>query len=80
MTDNSEMTARLTSACIPEPVRQVQVVRVIETVSAVGAGIPGNPLREVRQLWSLSGVLLATNDAQRDGPNCGWPPLWPPVP
>jgi hypothetical protein len=45
-----------------ETPRSVKVIRVIEVVAIRGAGVEGDPVREVRQYWSLDGVMLAEKD------------------
>lgn len=42
--------------------RSARAVTVIETVAVRGAGYESDPVREVRQYWSMDGELLAEND------------------
>lgn len=41
---------------------RAKLVNVIEIVFNRGKGIPGDPVREVRQYWSTDGQLLAECD------------------
>lgn len=45
----------------------VRVIQVVETtLTRRGKGIESDPIRIVRQYWSLDGRLLAEVDPQRD--------------
>lgn len=39
-----------------------KVIQVIETIPIRGSGIDTDPVRAVKQLWSLEGELIAEND------------------
>lgn len=47
------------SMCTPE---SVQVIQVVHTIATRGAGIEGDPVRQVDQYWSFDGSLLAERD------------------
>lgn len=40
-----------------------KVIQVIETRSLAGAGLPGDPVRELVQYWSFEGEKLAQRDS-----------------
>lgn len=40
----------------------VKLIQVIETVSVKGSGSPGDPVRLMKQYWSLDGKKLAETD------------------
>lgn len=44
-----------------------QVIQVIVTENARGEGVAGDPIRLVREFWSLDGRLLAEVDPHMDG-------------
>lgn len=46
----------------PFPCRKAEVLHIIRTRSLWGKGRDGDPIREVVQLWTLEGELLATID------------------
>ena len=42
--------------------RNARVIRVIETKTVVGLGVPSDPVREVTQYWGMDGHPLAKAD------------------
>lgn len=50
----------------PFPGRAARVVQVIETRSIWGAGVDGDPVREVLQWWTLDGEEIACRDPVKD--------------
>lgn len=43
-------------------IREVRVVQVIQTLTAVGTGMAGDPVRTVWQYWTMEGELLSSNE------------------
>ncbi len=43
-----------------------KVIKVIKTVSLIGAGVEKDPVRYIIQYWDLKGKLLATKDTYLD--------------
>ena len=50
----------------PSKTLSAEVIQVIKTVSRVGRGIDGDPVRHVIQYWSFDGQELAENDPVYD--------------
>lgn len=51
-------------------IREVQVVQVIRTLTVIGTGTDGDPVRGVWQYWTMEGELLSTSDyGQQEGAN-----------
>lgn len=48
----------------PRGTDAAKVVEVIETESIVGTGTDADPVRIIKQYWSLKGELLAYNDCK----------------
>ena len=55
----------------PRGVLAAQVVTVIKTAVAIGAGTNEDPNRYLYQYWSLEGELLAQNDPCQDSSGGG---------
>lgn len=51
-----------------EPPRLAEVVQVIHVLATRGDGTDENPIRLVRQFWSLDGTLLAESDVDSSEP------------
>jgi len=49
-----------------EPVREVKEISIIMVTVLRGAGVEGDPYREVTQYWTLSGELIADKDSCRE--------------
>ena len=47
-------------------VRQAKQVQVLEVRSVIGAGVPGDPVRELVEYFSLEGERLAQRDTLAD--------------
>lgn len=39
-----------------------RLIQIIEVVTTKGKGVPGDPIRQVAEYWTLDGKLLATED------------------
>lgn len=48
--------------------RSVEVVKLIQVCALRGAGVDGDPVREVVQYWSLDGKLVAERDPSTRSP------------
>jgi len=62
MSSENVMLASRTPACRCETPRSLRVVQVIEVVAVRGYGIKADPIREVTQVYSMEGRLLAEQD------------------
>lgn len=51
----------------PRGTDSAKIISVIETESIAGYGTEEDPVRPVKQYWSMSGELLATNDPCQSG-------------
>lgn len=43
-------------------IREVQVIQVIQTLTAIGTGAEDDPVRTVWQYWTMDGELLSTSE------------------
>jgi hypothetical protein len=43
-------------------VRNVNVIQMIEVIFTRGAGVEGDPVREIIQYWKMDGTLLVEKD------------------
>lgn len=48
----------------PTGTSSAEVIQVIQTMTVVGKGTDENPLRYLKQFWSLDGKLLAVDDPE----------------
>jgi hypothetical protein len=54
------------SDATPCPLRNVRMIQVIATETAIGSGAPNDPIRPLRQYWTLKGEFLAEFDLAYD--------------
>lgn len=50
----------------PRGTDEAKIIKVIKTVSLIGAGVEKNPVRYIIQYWDLKGKLLASKDTYLD--------------
>lgn len=50
----------------PRGTDKAEVIQVIKTESAIGKGIPEDPVRIIYQYWDFKGRLLAKHDTLND--------------
>ena len=50
----------------PRGTDKAKVIKVIQTKSIIGRGIPEDPVRLIYQYWDFKGNLLAKNDTLND--------------
>lgn len=57
-------TCKINMIARPRGTDAAKVIEVIETESIIGAGTNTDPVRIIKQYWSLKGELLAHNDCK----------------